>query len=79
MTLFCVEIDRGLVLNMPFYHLLKMCKMSRNKKEYAGAVLIGVSKAFDAINEELSIAKLLTYGFSKNALKLLLRYICDRW
>ena len=31
-----------------------------------------LSKAFDTINHELSIAKLHAYGFSKDALKLIL-------
>ena len=39
---------------------------------YAGAVLMDLSKAFDTINHELLIAKLHAYGFSKEALTLLL-------
>ena len=40
--------------------------------EYAGAVLMDLSKASDTINYELLMAKLHTYGFSKEALTLLL-------
>ena len=39
---------------------------------YACAVLMDLSKAFDTINHERLIAKLHTYGFSKEALTLLL-------
>ena len=39
---------------------------------YAGAVLMDLSKAFNAINHELLIAKLHVYGFSKETLALLL-------
>ena len=53
--------------------------MFLNKKEYARAVLIDLSKAFAKINHELLlIAKLHAYGFSKNALKQLLSFISDR-
>ena len=39
---------------------------------YAGAVLMDLSKAFDTINHELLVAQLHPYGFSKEALTLLL-------
>ena len=38
-----------------------------------------LSKAFDTINHELLIAKLHAYGFSKQALKIVLSYMSDRW
>ena len=37
------------------------------------------SKAFDATNHELLIAKLYAYGFSKEAFKLINSYVSDRW
>ena len=37
------------------------------------------SKAFDTINHELLIAKLHAYGFSTDALEVLLSYLPDRW
>ena len=46
---------------------------------YAGAVLMDLSKAFDAINHELLIAKFHTYGFSKEALALIASSPSDRW
>ena len=36
-----------------------------------------LSKAFDTINHEFLIAKLHTYGFSKDALKLIFSYISE--
>ena len=37
-----------------------------------------LSKAFDTINHELLIAKLQAYGFSTDALEVLLSYLQDR-
>ena len=38
-----------------------------------------LSKAFDTINHHLLIAKLHAYGFSENALELILNYLSGRW
>ena len=46
--------------------------------EYAGAVIMDLSKAFDTINHELLIAKLHAYGLAKPALKLLYSYLRNR-
>ena len=38
-----------------------------------------LSKAFDTINHDLLIAKLHTYGFTKNSLRLIKSYLSHRW
>ena len=58
---------------------LEKWKKTLDNKGYTGAVLMGLSKAFDTINHELLIAKLYAYGFSKDALKLIISYITDHW
>ena len=64
------------------YALLAMIekwKMSLDNNGYAGGILMDLSKAFDTINHQLLIAKLHVYGFSKDALELILNYLSDRW
>ena len=47
-----------------------------DKQGFAG---MDLSKAFDTINHELFIAKLHAYGFSIEALEVLLSYLQERW
>ena len=51
----------------------------KDSKDYGGAVLKNLSKAFDAINHDLLIAKLHVYGLSKESLKLIKSYLSKRW
>ena len=43
-----------------------------------GALLTGLSKAFDCLNHDLLIAKLNAYGFSLPALRLIHDYLSNR-
>ena len=54
-------------------------KKELDNKGYAGTVLMDWSKAFDTIIHEPLIVKLYTYGFSKDALKLINSYMSGRW
>ena len=54
-------------------------KIELDKKGYAGAILMDLSKAFDTISHELLIAKLYAYRFLNDALKLINSYMSDRW
>ena len=58
--------------------LIERWKFCVDKQGFAGALLMDLSKAFDTINHELLIAKLHAYGFSTDALKVLLSYLQDR-
>ena len=58
--------------------LLEKWKSASDKKEFAGAVLMDLSKAFNTINHELLIAKLNACGFSEPSLRLLYDYLKDR-
>ena len=58
--------------------LLEKWKSASDKKEFAGAVLMDLSKTFKRINHQLLIAKLNAYGFSEPSLKLINNYLQDR-
>ena len=50
-----------------------------DNKDFGGAALMGLSKAFDTTKYELLIPKLHAYGFDKSSLKLLFSYLNNRW
>ena len=59
-------------------NLIEKCKRVLDKKGYAGAILMDLSKAFDCLDHELLLAKLDAYGFSKNALRFIHSYLTGR-
>ena len=59
--------------------LIENWKEVPGNKGFGGAVLMDLSKAFDTINHDLLIAKLHAYGFNHENLKLLYRYLNNRW
>ena len=59
--------------------LLEKWKITLDKKGFAGAVLMDLSKAFDCLNHDLLIAKLIAYGFSKKSVMLIRSYLKNRW
>ena len=60
-------------------HMIEKMKLSKDKGNHAGAILMDLSKAFDTIKHELLIAKLHAYGFSRDALELIHNFLNDRW
>ena len=59
--------------------LLEKWKNILDNNGYAGAVLMDLSKIFDTINHDFLIAKLHTYGISKEDLTLIASYLSHRW
>ena len=59
--------------------LIEKWRAILDKKGYAGAILMDLSKAFDTLNHELLIAKLAAYGFDKSSLLLVKSYLSNRW
>ena len=49
-----------------------------DQNKIIGAVLLDLSEAFNCIHYDILIAKLLTYGFDRKALKLIYSYLKGR-
>ena len=61
--------------------LLTMLEKWRNKlekKKFIGVRFMDFSKAFDAVNHNLLVAKLVAYGFSRISLQLMRSYLKNR-
>ena len=56
-----------------------MVSITKQKGICWGRTYMDLSKAFDAINHELLLAKLNAYGSDKNALETLRNYLSNRW
>ena len=59
--------------------LIERWKLCLDKEGFAGVLLMDLSKAFETINHKLLITKLRAYGFSTDALEVLLSSLQDRW
>ena len=57
---------------------LEKWKKALDNHNVAGALLTGLSKAFDFLNHELLIAKLAAYGFDHKSLAFFDSYLSDR-
>ena len=54
--------------------MIEKWRLSLDKGDQAGGVLTDLSKAFDCIDHELLIAKLVAYGFSRNSIHFMYSY-----
>ena len=62
---------KGFSIQTTLLYYIEKLKFMLDKKEYVGAILMDLSKPFSTISYELSVAKLNTYGFSK---EMIFRY-----
>ena len=64
--------------NHVLIRLIESWKKSLDHKKFVGAVPMDLLKAFDSILHDLLIAKMHTYGFSKNSLVFFYSYLKRR-
>ena len=58
--------------------MLEKWKEALDKGNFADAILMDLSKAFDTLNHDLLIAKLEAYGLSINSLRYIRSYLNQR-
>ena len=64
--------------NHVLLRLIEQWKSALDNKNFVGAVLMDLSKAFDYIPHDLLIVKLHAYGFSENSLTFFYSYLKRR-
>ena len=69
---------KGFIAQHCLIVMLEKLRTSLDKKNNFG-VLTDLSKAFDCLNHELLIAKLDSYGFDHNSIKLIQSYLSNRF
>ena len=74
---FNVVTEKGIAPKVSISHGKKLQKALDQGNEY-GALLTDLSKAFDCLPHDLIVAKLHTYGFSIESLKLINSYLTER-
>ena len=69
---------KGYNMQQVLLALTERCKKNLDDKGYGGAVSMDLSKALDALNHGLLIAKLSACGFEHDALKFIYSYLTNR-
>ena len=67
-----LDTAKGFSTQTTLLYFIEKWNFILDKKECVGPILMDLSKTFNAISYELLVAKLDTYGFSKETLKLIL-------
>ena len=61
-----------------FFRLVQKWQAELESGGYVGAILMGLSKAYDCLSQDLLIAKLEAYGLDVDSLNFLLDYLSLR-
>ncbi len=59
--------------------LIDSWKYAVDEDNFAGTLLIDLSKAFDCMSHDLVIAKMSAYGLSNDACQFMSSYLCNRY
>ena len=70
---------KGFSTQQALMSLLEKWKIVLDRKEYAGAILMGLPKASGALNHDFFITKLYVYGFLEESFNLIKSYRANRW
>ena len=70
---------KGFSTQQALMSLLEKWKIVLDRKEYAGAILMGLPKASGTLNHDLFITKLHVYGFLEESFNLIKSYRANRW
>ena len=73
-----MDTEKVLVLSMLYCLLQYVGKKLLDEKGFGGAVLMDLSKAFDTLNHELLIEKLIAHDFNNESLNLIRSYLINR-
>ena len=68
---------KGYSIQTVLISMLGKWKLSIDNEGFPGGVLMGLSKAFDKVNNPLLLAKLHAYGFNKHALVVICSYLSN--
>ena len=72
------RFHKGYNAQQALVRFVEKFKSALDRKEFAGAKLMELSKAFHCLNHELLIAKLSAYSFSRPALKVIYSSLYER-
>ena len=73
------EYGKGFSTQYALLSLIERWKKILDEIGFVDAVLMDLSKAFDTLNHELLIAKLIVYGSNNESLKFIRSYFTNRW
>ena len=68
---------KGFSTQQALFPLIEIWKYTFDQNGYGGAILMDLWKAFDTINHDILIAKLVVYGFDAASLKINRSYLTN--
>ena len=69
----------GRSCHLALNRIIDYCKKNLDQKKHVIEVFLDLSKAFDTIDHELLLLKLIKYGFCEKAVALISNYLANRF